>query len=129
MRLNEAIDAFLEELQRRNRASSTIDNYRSFLRSWVAFGRRRSLTDLDDYDQITLRKFQDSWSLKPSSARVRYNMLRTFFSFAVDMDWIDKSPMSKMTPPKVTQVPTMPLTRDEFQALALAAENLPRERA
>lgn len=129
MRLNEAIDAFLEELQRRNRASSTIDNYRSFLRSWIAYGRRRRLTGLDDYNQVTLRKFQDSWNLKPSSARIRYNMLRTFFSFAVDMDWIVKSPMSKMTPPKVSRVPTLPLTRDEFQSLALAAENLPRERA
>lgn len=129
MKLSEATEAFLEELVRRNRASSTIDNYRSFLRSWIAFSRRHKLTDLSDFNQVTLRKFQDSWHLKPSSARIRYNMLRTFFSFAVDMDWIEKSPMSKMTPPKVSRIPTMPLTRDEFRSLALAAEDKPGEHA
>ena len=129
MKLVEATDAYLEELQRRNLVSSTIDNYRSLFRSWVAFGRSHGLTNLADYNQVSLRKFHDNWRVQPSTAKTRYTMLRAFFTFATDMDWIERSPMSKLKPPKVAQVPTMPLSRDEFQSLALAADNLPAERA
>ena len=129
MRLNEAIDAFLKELVRRNLTYQTIANYRSLFRAWIAFGRSRKLTDLNDYNATILREFHDSWNVQASTAKTRYKMLRAFFSFAIDMNWVNHSPMSKMTTPKVNRVPTLPLTRDEFQSLALAAENLPHERA
>ena len=129
MKLSDACDAYLNDLKRRNLASSTIDNYRSLFRSWIAFGRQRKLTNLCDFNQTVLLNFHDTWRVQPSSARTRHNMLRTFFSFAVDMNWIDHSPMAKLKPPKVTQIPTPPLNREDFQSLALAAENLPGERA
>lgn len=129
MKLSEATNAYLKDLERRNLASSTIDNYRSLFRSWIAFGRQHKLTNISDFDQTILLKFYDTWHVQPSSARTRHNMLRTFFSFAANMNWIDHSPVAKLKPPKVTQVPTPPLTRKQFQSLALAAENLPGERA
>ena len=106
MKLSDACDAYLNDLKRRNLASSTIDNYRSLFRSWIAFGRQRKLTNLCDFNQTVLLNFHDTWRVQPSSARTRHNMLRTFFSFAVDMNWIDHSPMAKLKPPKVTQIPT-----------------------
>ena len=129
MILNEATLAFLEELVRRNRTDLTIANYRSLFRSWIDFSRRRKLIDLADYDVIILREFHDSWNVQPSTAKTRLKMLRTFYTFAVDMDWIEKSPMSKLALPKVVQIPTLPLTRNEFQALAIASENNPGDYA
>lgn len=129
MKLSEACDSYLKELQRRNFASSTLANYRSLFRLWIDFGRSQGLTNLSDYNQVITLKLLDSWRVQASTAKTRYKMLRAFFSFATDMDWINRSPMAKLKPPKVTQVPTLPLTREEFQSLALAAEDLPGERA
>ncbi|MCY4584479.1 MAG: site-specific integrase [Bryobacterales bacterium] len=129
MKLTEATDTYIKELQRRNFVNSTIANYRSLFRLWIAFGRSHCLTNLSDYNQVIIRNFLDSWHVQPSTAKTRYKMLRAFFVFATDMDWINQSPMAKLKPPKVTQIPTPPLTREEFQSLALAAENLPGERA
>ena len=129
MKLSEATDTYIKELQRRNFVSSTIANYRSLFRLWIAFGRSHGLTNLSDYNQVIIRNFLDSWRVQPSTAKTRYKMLHAFFVFATDMDWINRSPMTKLKPPKVTQIPTPPLPREEFQALALAAENLPGERA
>lgn len=129
MKLDEAILAFLKELVRRNRSDLTIANYRSLFRSWIDFGRQRRLINLADYDAIILREFYDSWSVQPSTAKTRLKMLRTFYAFTVDMDWIENSPMSKLALPKVDQIPTMPLSHDEFQTLAIASETKPGEYA
>ena len=129
MKLAEAIDAYMQELRSRNLSERTVINYRSLFKLWLAFAHERKLFDIEHYDQATIRELHRSWHVQASTAKTRYKMLNAFFSFAVDMNWIDHSPMAKLKPPKVTQVPTPPLTREEFQALALASENLPGERA
>ena len=129
MTLQDACEAYLQELKNRNLVESTIANYRTLFRLWLAYARDRSLFELNDCDQTSIRKWHESWSVQPSTAKTRYDMLRAFFTYAEDMGWTDQSPMAKLKPPKVTQVPTMPLSHEEFQAMALAAENLPRDKA
>ena len=129
MTLQDACDAYLEELRSRNLSERTISNYRTLFKLWLAFAHERKLFDMKDYDQATIRELHRSWHVQASTAKTRYKMLNAFFSFALDIGWTTQSPMTNLKPPKVRQVPTLPLSREQFQSLALAAEALPVEKA
>ena len=69
-------------------------------RSWLSFARNRNLFELADHDQAVIREWHDRWHVQPSTARSRYDMLKAFFAFTVDMDWLERSPMAKLKPPR-----------------------------
>jgi site-specific recombinase XerD len=57
-----------------------------------------------------------------STALNRYQGLRQFFRFLTEDGEITESPMARMTPPKVPEVPPPVLTDDELRALLKAAD-------
>jgi site-specific recombinase XerD len=59
--------------------------------------------------------------LKASSARSRYASVRQFFRWLVEEGEIPESPMARMRPPAVPEVPVPVLSEDELRALVKAA--------
>ncbi|WP_092622541.1 tyrosine-type recombinase/integrase [Jiangella sp. DSM 45060] len=57
---------------------------------------------------------------KVTTASVRYRNLRRFFNWMVHEDYIERSPMAKMTEPSVPEAPVPILTEAELRALLKA---------
>lgn len=54
---------------------------------------------------------------KPATAHNRFRALKTFFGWLENEGEIDESPMRKLSPPEVPEVPVEPITEDEMRAL------------
>ena len=81
-----------------------------------------ALQRLSSFDQSAIRRWRDSWTTtKPSTIRLRLNLLKAFFAHALREEWINKSPMLNVQNPKIRPDPTLPLSHDEIRVLIAAA--------
>ena len=129
MKLAEATDAYLRDLKARDLRPSSLKNYKSLFRSLQAYADEHGLSDLASFDQSKLCAWRESWTLQPSTARLRFTLLRAFFAHATDSEWIKESPMAKLKPPRSRSKAVMPFTREEFRALIAASAQKPKEQA
>lgn len=129
MKLSDACDAYLRDLKARHLRTSSLKNYESLFRSLQAYADEHGLSDLASFDQSRLCAWRESWTLQPSTARLRFTLLKAFFAHATDAEWIKASPMAKLKPPRSRSKPTMPFSREEFRALIAAAARKPKEQA
>jgi site-specific recombinase XerD len=114
------IKSFERHLRAANRSPRTIEKYvlaaRQLTRHLAdqehscnaADVRRR---DVEGYIALLLERY------KPGTALTRYQDLQQFFKWLVDEEEIDVSPMAKMTPPLLPEVPVPVLSDDELRAL------------
>lgn len=129
MKLSEACDAFLRDIRAQGRKSETLRGYGILLRLLRQYASGRGVEDLEQVDSGLLRDWRECWDLAPGTSRTRIAQTKSFFSFAVEADWIERSPAAKLRAPKDAAPPTMPLSRDEVRGLLVAAEGMARERA
>ena len=131
MKLSEACDAYLRDLEARHLRTSTQKNYKSLFRAWQDYARSKGLSELTDFDQAAMRAWRESWSCKPGTKRLRLGQLRAFFTYAVDAGWVQVSPMLKLKAPRASIRPALPLSTNEVAALIIAAEesDKPKEKA
>jgi integrase len=71
-----------------------------------------------------LRLLREGWKLAPVTMQKRMDMVRKFFSFCVDSDWIQKSPAKAVKTPPVKHTPTLPFTEEEMEKIVWAAESI-----
>lgn len=114
------IKSFERHLRAANRSPRTIEKYvlaanqlRRFMADHdgpvdVADVKRR---DVEAYISFLLERY------KPGTALTRYQDLQQFFKWCVDEEEIPVSPMAKMTPPLLPEVPVPVLDDDELKAL------------
>lgn len=117
------IRSFERHLRAANRSPRTIEKYTLAARQltrWldaeglptnVAEVRRR---DVEGYIAWLLEHY------KPGTALTRYQDLQQFWKWCVEEEEIDVSPMAKMTPPLLPEVPVPVLDDDELRALLAA---------
>ncbi len=121
MKLSDACDAYLRDLEARHFRTSTRSNYKSLFRAWQAHASDKGLSELIDFDQAEMRAWRESWVCKPGTQVRQLQQLRAFFSHAIRAGWIDTSPMASLKPPRSRSKPIMPLSRDEVASLITAA--------
>jgi site-specific recombinase XerD len=114
------IASFERHLRATNRSPRTIEKYGMAARQLgrylateglptdVAEIRRR---DVEAYIAHLLERY------KPGTALTRYQDLQQFFKWCVEEEEIDVSPMAKMTPPILPEVPVPVLDDDQLRAL------------
>ena len=119
------IVSFGRHLRATNRAPRTIEKYLGAARQFAAFCaandqptevaaiRRR---DVEAYIAHLLER----WT--PGTAVTRYQDLRVFFGWLVEEEEITVSPMAKMKPPILPEVPVPVLTPEEQRALLQVCE-------
>ncbi len=129
MKLSEACDAYLRDIEARHLRPSTRKSYKSLFRAWQAYARNRGLTELSSFDQAEMRTWRDSWFCQPGTQIRQLQQLKAFFRHAQQVGWVTRSPMTGIKPPRSRPKPTMPFSREEFQALVAAAAEQPKERA
>ncbi len=71
-----------------------------------------------------IRQLREKWTLAPITMQKRMDLVRKFFSFCVDSDWIEKSPAKSVTTPAVVHNPTLPFSDEEMEKIIWAAESI-----
>lgn len=112
---------FVRDLRARGLARSTIRDYESIFRQMLRFAKERGRTEIGDVDQALLREWRATWTCMASTHQLRITKLKSFFRFAADASWIEKSPAAQLRAPREHIEPTMPLSRVEMRLLFNAA--------
>ena len=118
--LERLIVSFGRHLRAANRSPRTVDKYLIAARQFAAFCAENDLAtyaaDVRKRDvEAYISDLLDKW--KPGTAVTRYQDLRVFFGWLVDEEEITVSPMAKMKPPILPEVPVPVLTPEEQRAL------------
>ena len=113
---------FLAEAASRELQESTLRKYRQLVKQIEAFAAKEGLLFLKQWDVETVRRFRLSWSDKGNTVTKKLERMRALFRFAVDNQWIDRNPATKVKGPKVTLNPTLPFTPDEMARILAACE-------
>lgn len=71
-----------------------------------------------------LRRLRESWKLASITMQKRLEMVRKFFTFCMDSDWIEKNPTRGVEAPPVKYDPTLPFTDGEMEKILWAAESI-----
>ena len=121
MKLSDACDAYLRDMEARHLRPNTLKRYISLFRAWQAYACEKALSELTDFDQAEMRAWRESWICKPGTQRLQLKILRAFFTYAVDAGWVRASPVVKLKAPRAHEHPKMPLTKDEIVSLVITA--------
>jgi integrase/recombinase XerD len=114
-----AVDQFLQETMRLNRAEATRAKYSltlSRLSEWCA-GQDMPVTFLSQLDVATLRRWIHSWEGAPTTRHNQHQRVITFFFFCMEQGWITENPAKKIKKVSPEQDETLPFTREQFDAL------------
>ena len=115
--VKEACDKFLVDAEARNLREPTLYKYRLLFRQLQNFATQCGLLCITDFDVDSVRRFRASWTNKNVAARKKLEALRAFFRFVHESGWIHTNPASRLKPPKVTDPPTSPFTRDQVKSI------------
>lgn len=67
-------------------------------------------------------KLRESWKTSAITTRKRLELLRGFFRFCLDRDWIQKNPAKAVKAPPMKHIPTLPYTDAEWEKILWALD-------
>ena len=115
-------DSFLIDRQARELSKHTLRFYREFLRTFIEYCNRNSLTFIQEITPDLLRRYFLAFGEKhnPGGVHGAYRTLRAFFQWLVKEEimapeW--KNPMLKVKAPKVVLDPLEPISIEDVRAL------------
>ena len=100
--------SFARALRAENASPNTVETYMEAITQFSTFlSRNRMPTDIARIRRIHVEAFITGLleRFKPATANNRYRDLRRFFSWLVDEEEIEESPMANMKPPRVPESP------------------------
>jgi len=123
--VKEACDKFLVDAEARNLREPTLYKYRLLFRQLQEFASLYGYSYITDFDVDAARRFRASWPNKNIAARKKLEAFRAFFRFVHESGWIPTNPASHLKPPRITEPPTAPFTREEFVTILDACNSYP----
>jgi integrase/recombinase XerD len=120
--LQSAWESFIADGTARGLRERTIKKYGYFRKRMETFAKDRGLRFLIEFNVETLTQFRATWNSQNLSALKKLELLRAFFQFCQDQEWIDKNPARKIKNPKITHRPTLPFTEDEVLRILVACD-------
>jgi integrase len=92
-----------------------------------AFLERKHKSTIEEIRFEDLIEFRDSWADANTTQRRNQELLKAFFRFCADSDYIAKSPARKLDPIREMRPKTEPFELDEMRRIFAAIPNLPDE--
>jgi integrase/recombinase XerD len=120
--LEEAGNKFIADAEARGLREPTLYKYRLLFRQLEEFGTSEGLRFLRECDLDFVRRFRASWPNRNIAARKKLEALKAFFRFCWDSDWIPNNPATRLKPPKISDPPTMPFSREEVTRTLAACD-------
>jgi integrase len=122
--VREAITKFLADCEARQLGWEAMRKYRHLLEDrLLGWCDLKGLSNLRQLTVDALRQFRQSWSDSPLYATKNLERLRAFLRFCQQAGWIKQNPAASVKPPKVTQSPTMPFSREEMTRILDACDS------
>jgi site-specific recombinase XerD len=123
--IKDAVEKFLADAKARQLREGTIELYEQTLQNqFVPWCEKESIFDLSKVDAEMLVRHRAEWKCKPVTAARRIDRLRTFFSFCLDLSWIEKNPVKALKAPVTRSTSKIPFTEDELTAIYAACDEL-----
>jgi site-specific recombinase XerD len=119
------IPSFQRSLRAANKSPKTIATYSEAANQLLAFLRESGMpTEVAKVGREHVESFIERLvaTKSPATANNRYRALTALFAFLVDFGEITVSPMAKMKPPAVPEVPVPVLSDDQLRRLLAACE-------
>jgi integrase/recombinase XerD len=119
--VSDAIDRFLADRESMKLSAAMIGKYRH-----VAKELRRELgaLSLKSVTVDDIRKIRERWKLASITSQKRLEMVRKFFEFCVDSEWLDRNPAKLVRTVTPKYDPTLPFTEAEMEKILWAAESI-----
>lgn len=123
--VEDLIPSWTRSLRARNKSPKTIRGYRETAEIFLVFLRDRGMpTTLDKLTREHCESFIEDqlarW--KPTTALTRHQALRQFFLFAIEEGELRESPMARMRPPSIPEVPVPVVSDDDLKKLLKACD-------
>jgi integrase len=93
------------------------------------FCRTKGLTTLAELTVPVLTDWVASWSCGPHHRSTRVQLLRRFFRYCVEAEWIEKNPAMALEHPRgkaIQSKPTLPFTADEMKRILAECAGRPK---
>jgi integrase/recombinase XerD len=123
--VEEACETFTKDAEARNLSDATLSKYKVLFDQLQAFAKDQGFRVLKELDLNALRMFRAGWKDGSLSALKKLERLRAFFRFAQESSWIETNPALKVKNPKLTDLPTLPFSREDMIAILAAADRYP----
>jgi integrase/recombinase XerD len=123
--IKQACDSFEADAKARDLREPTLYKYRLLFRQLQEFAAGRGLRFVAELNLDTLREFRNSWPDHNLAALKKLERLRAFLRFAHDSGWVADNNARKIKNPKITQPPTMPLSKEEITKILGACFDYP----
>lgn len=114
------LSSFARHLRASNLAPRTIETYLEGCQGFSRFLTSRGMpTNVDAIRREHVEAFIEDLLLRwrPATAKNRYGALMAFFNFLTEEGEISQSPMSRMRPPKVPEMPAPVLKEEQLRDL------------
>jgi integrase len=109
-------------------AKGTKRGYATALKFLKAYAAKKGLRFVDQLDLARLQDWQKGWSLSPRSAGKRLELIRCFFEFCVDRDWLAKNPTKNVNVPTAHVEQKEPFSDEELAAIMEACRTYDRRK-
>ena len=119
--VREATKRFISDRQSMKLSDAMMSKYRNVV---AELEREFGNSPLRSVTTDGLRRLRESWKLAPITMQKRLEMVRKFFTFCMDSDWIEKNPARGVESPPVKYDPTLPFTDEEMEKILWAAESI-----
>lgn len=114
-----AVEQFLAEVARLNRAEATCAKYKltlGRLSKWCAT-QEKAILFLSELDVATVRRWIHSWKGAPTTLHNQHQRAIAFFNFCMEQGWLKENPAKKIKKVPRQQEATLPFTREQYDAL------------
>jgi integrase/recombinase XerD len=118
--VRQAVETFLRDKQGQNLNAAVLGKYRRELARLADFLESRGKFFLLEINLPDLTDFRSSWDSEYPSSVTRQKVqerLRAFFRYVLNAGWIPRNPAAALSPIKVNQSPTLPLTDVQYKKL------------
>src|ERR1022692_1641783 len=120
-----ACEAFEADAKARDLREPTLYKYKLLFRRLREFADGRGLRFVAEHNLETLREFRNGWQDHNLAALKKLERLRAFMRFAHDSGWVAENGARKLKNPKITQSPTLPLSKENVVAILAACNQYP----
>ena len=119
--VDEACDRFITDRESANLSPAMIGKYQRVIaevKSALGTIVLRNVT-VDD-----IRRIKEGWKFAPITVQKRLEMVRKFFGFCVDSEWLDRNPAKRVKLLPAKYALTLPFSDEEMEKILWAAESI-----
>ena len=119
--VKDATERFIADRESMNLSEAMMRKYRNVAAELV---RELGEKPVKSVTTDNIRRIREGWKLSAVTTQKRLEMVRKFFRFCEDSDWLEKNPAKKVEAPPAKYDPTLPFTDAEMEKILWAAESI-----